>query len=158
MRCRVSVEVPEHLDWAERYDLIVVPSLFSHLPGNTFGRWLASLYRLLSPRGVLAFSVHGHRLVKDEPPVDGLVFKAVSEATGRMRPEEYGTSFVTEGYVADSIQRATGECRYQRIERGLWDHPDLYLVAGPEQSHPDGFHFLRPVAGTSIGWTASVTP
>ena len=96
---------------------------------------------------MLAFSVHGHHLAKDEPPVDGLVFKAVSEATGRLRPEEYGTSFVTEGYVADSIQRATGECRYQRIERGLWDHQDLYLVAGPEQSHPDGFHFLRPVAG-----------
>ena len=49
VRCRLSVEVPEHLDWAERYDLIVVPSLFSHLPGNTFGRWLASLYRLLQP-------------------------------------------------------------------------------------------------------------
>ena len=147
VRCRLSVEVPEQLHWAERYDLIVVPSLFSHLPGDCFGRWLASLYRLLSPRGVLAFSVHGDHLVKGEPATDGLVFKPVSEATGRLHPEQYGTSFVTERYVADSICRATGDRRYQRIERGFWDHQDLYVVAGPQRSHPAGFCFLRPVAG-----------
>lgn len=121
---KVSVAEPEQLAWTERFGLIVIPSLFSHLPDATFGRWVAALYRLLLPDGVLVFSVHGDHL-PDAGDVDGIRFIAVSETRGRLDPGDYGTAYVTEAYVAARIAELPGRPPLARVERGFWDHQDL---------------------------------
>ncbi len=103
-----SAAEPEAIDWPQRFDLIVVPSLFSHLPDSSFARWIGALYGLLAPRGVLAFSAHGDHVVGDGSAVDGILYRPVSEATGRLAVDQYGTSYVTEAYVAEQIAVAIG--------------------------------------------------
>ena len=142
-----SAAEPEAIDWPQRFDLIVVPSLFSHLPDSSFARWIGALYGLLAPRGVLAFSAHGDHVVGDGSAVDGILYRPVSEAAGRLAVDQYGTSYVTEAYVAEQIAVAIGSDRYGRVERGFWDYQDLYLVAGAEQRDPAEFSYVRPIRG-----------
>jgi SAM-dependent methyltransferase len=167
---KLSAAEPEQLRWDESYDLVVVPSLFSHLPDRTFARWLGFLHGLLNDRGVLAFSVHGEEL---EPGGDfsaGIVYRPINEAAGRLDPEEYGSATVTEDYVADRIETATGSRRYARVERGFWDFQDVYLLTGPEQRDPGSFRYVPPISGhadtvklsrTAVevtGWARAVEP
>jgi SAM-dependent methyltransferase len=167
---KLSHAEPESLQWAERYDFIIVPSLFSHLPDATFSRWLKTLHGLLTDRGVLAFSVHDEHLVPDADLSDGISFTAFSEALGRLDPEQYGTSYVTEGYVADQVEAATGQRRYGRIRRGFWDDQDVYLTTGPAQRQPQDFRYQPPIMGhvdaveaadgavTVSGWARALQP
>jgi SAM-dependent methyltransferase len=144
---KLSATEPESLQWSERYDLIIVPSLFSHLPDATFSRWLTTLHGLLTDRGVLAFSVHDEHLVPDIDMSSGINFTAFSEALGRLDAEQYGTTYVTEGYVGDQVEAAAGERRYGRVPRGFWDHQDLYLMTGAAQRSPAAFAYERPIMG-----------
>ena len=52
----------EDLDHEGRYDVILVASLFSHLPRREWEAWLAKLFGLLTERGVLVFSTQGTSL------------------------------------------------------------------------------------------------
>lgn len=144
---KVSVADPTELVWDERFDLIIVPSLFSHLPDATFGGWLKALHGLLTDRGVLAFSVHDASLTPGLDMATGIHFSAFSEASGRLDTEQYGTTHVTEDYIAEQVRRFTGQARYGRIPRGFWDHQDVYLTAGPTQKDPADFAFVTPVMG-----------
>ena len=144
---KLSASRPEDLRWDERFDLIVVPSLFSHLPHATFARWIAFLFGLLTDRGVLAFSVHDAALRTDAPHETGIVFIEQSEAAGRLDTREYGSTYVSEDYVAAQIETATGARGYGRIPRGFWDHQDVYLVTGPAQRDPASFEYRRPITG-----------
>ncbi|HEY9785911.1 MAG TPA: class I SAM-dependent methyltransferase, partial [Candidatus Obscuribacterales bacterium] len=55
----VSPEKPHDLSISQRFDVIAVFSLFSHLPEETFNAWLEKLIGLLKPAGVLLFTTHG---------------------------------------------------------------------------------------------------
>ena len=54
----VSTIRPEDFACAERFDAILVTSLFTHLPDERFVAWLRVLLGLLAPGGMLAFSAH----------------------------------------------------------------------------------------------------
>jgi hypothetical protein len=94
----------------------------------------------------------------------------MNEAPGRLDPEEYGSATVTEGYVADQIEKATGARRYARVVRGFWDFQDVYLLTGPAQREPATFEFVPPISGhvdalrlsrTSVelsGWAQATEP
>lgn len=150
---KLSDAEPERLCWDERYDLIIVPSLFSHLPDATFSRWLRFLHGLLTERGVLAFSVHDAHLLPDRDLhrdgqwAGGILFSAHSEAASRLDTKQYGTSFVTEAYVADQIETATGARSYGRVPRGFWDFQDVYLTSGPRQHDPSSLRCEPPIMG-----------
>ena len=133
----VSVPVPTDFTCRQRFDFIFVASLFSHLPEPTFLGWLRRLYELLDEDGVLVFSVH------DEPgappgmavPRSGILFLAQSES-GSLDKQQYGSSWVTEAFVARSIAKATNSSSYIRIPRGLCHHQDLYVVTKGRTSDP----------------------
>ena len=144
---KLSASRPEDLHWDERFDLIVVPSLFSHLPDATFARWLAFLVGLLTDRGVLAFSVHDAELSGNAPDGSGIVFHEQSAIAGRLDTREYGSTYVTEGYVGTQIETATGARRYGRVRRGFWEHQDVYLLTGPAQRDPASFRYRRSILG-----------
>lgn len=59
----VSTADPADFRCDERFDAILVSSLFSHLPARTFLAWLRLLWSLLSPGGILVFSVHDEALL-----------------------------------------------------------------------------------------------
>ena len=145
---RVSVHNPSDLDWNERFDFIVVPSLFSHLPESTFAGWIAALYRLLTDDGILVFSVHGDHLQGPDAkmPESGILFHHQSESA-TLDKSEYGSSFVTEAFVREQIRRATGHSVYSRTKRGFWKHQDFYLVAKSHTADVTTFRYNHGVTG-----------
>jgi SAM-dependent methyltransferase len=126
----VSTTDPAAFPLPDRFDLIFVSSLFSHLPQERFEGWLQALFQRLRPSGVLAFSVNGMDRMQDAA-VDassGFVFQAESE-TRRLSGSEYGTAYVSEMRVRELAGRASGgEGRIWAAPRGLAGWQDLYLL------------------------------
>jgi SAM-dependent methyltransferase len=121
---------PEELAVEGRFDAVVAASLFSHLPPPTFEPWLARLWSLVAPGGLLAFSVHDEAVMLPgrAMPAAGIYFEEVSESPSLDR-RDYGSTWVRESYVAAALGRvAGGRASYRRLPRGLWHHQDLYAV------------------------------
>lgn len=169
VRGLLSSSEPETLDWAERFDFVWVGSLFTHLPEATFGRWLAALARLLEPAGVLAFTVHDARLV---PPghrlENGILFLPESESRA-IDPEQYGSTWVSEAFVASALEQAAPALDYRVIPRGVCRHQDLYVVADPNRVDLDSLsvdpgprallehcRFVEPGVLEVSGWACHV--
>jgi SAM-dependent methyltransferase len=145
----VSAPSPADFAPAERFDAILVSSLFSHLPEETFHPWLARLRGLLAPGGMLILSVHDWSLLWPEREVSpsGILFEAISES-GSLEKSQYGTCWVTEDFVRRAIARSAPEMAAHRIPRGFCNFQDLYvLVDEPEvdfsgltlRALPEGF-------------------
>lgn len=130
----VSTPLPEELDCNESFDVIVVSSLFTHLPAATFEPWLKRLGSLLTPSGLLMFSVHDERLLGQsaELPGSGILFHEISESA-RLPKEQYGTAWVSEDFVREAVRNVFGECSIQRVPRGFASYQDLYVVV-PDRS------------------------
>jgi SAM-dependent methyltransferase len=126
-----SAENPDDYREPRRFQLVLVSSLFSHLPATTFGRWLGRLYDRLADDGVLIFSVHDHAAYPGDVRLDerGFAFFATSESA-TLDAAQYGTAVVNERFVAEAIRaHCPGAGEPARIQRGLWEFQDLYLVA-----------------------------
>ena len=122
---------PSRFDPGEKFDFIWVASLFSHLPAPLFDAWLSKLSDLLSPDGVVCFSVHDETLLptRTSMPPTGIHFRSRSEST-KLGRDAYGATYVTEAYVAAAVGRTFGEAHpYFRLKRGLAYQQDLYIVA-----------------------------
>lgn len=132
VRALASTATPEEFDPGTRFDLIWVASLFSHLPPGLFQRWLERLAGLLSPDGVMLFTVHDEALLPDSMtmPESGVLFIDGSENRD-LSTEIYGTTFVTEDYVRDAIGAALGpDYPFVRLPRLIAYEQDAYLVGG----------------------------
>jgi SAM-dependent methyltransferase len=136
----VSTTDPAAFPIEDRFDLVFVSSLFSHLPEKRFEGWLEALFRRVRPSGVLAFSVCGMHMIPD-PAADassGFVFHPESE-TQRLSASEYGTAYASEMRVRELAGRASGEeGRLWVVPRGLAGSQDLYLlVRRPHSDVPE---------------------
>jgi SAM-dependent methyltransferase len=126
----VSTLRPEELSCRERFDAILVTSLFTHLPRERFVDWLRVLLGLLAPGGLLVFTVHSSEVLPPgiEMPGDGFYFQENSES-GSLATSDYGSTWVTAGFVRSAVESAAGPgVSLHRIERGLCDFQDLYLA------------------------------
>lgn len=126
---------PDQFQPGRKFRFIFVASLFSHLPRERFDQWLRRLWELLEPDGVLAFSVLDRSTSWMRLPytADGFTYHPEISEIEMLPGNEYGSSIVTEHFVAEAIERATGgKGRFQLIPRGLW-HQDLYLVRRGEE-------------------------
>jgi len=115
----------------ERFDLVWVASLFTHLPEPLFSGWLHKLYSLLSPRGVLCFSARDASLLSaaEKMPESGFLYQQISENSG-LSAQIYGTTYVTEQYVSAALRAAIGpEACFCRLPRALAMEQDLYCVS-----------------------------
>ena len=122
---------PAHFELGRRFDFIWVASLFSHLPEPLFHAWLARLVALLTPRGVLCFSVRDASLLPDASalPASGLAYARESE-NADLATDIYGTAYASEAFVHDALRAATGDARpYVRLPRALANEQDLYVAA-----------------------------
>jgi SAM-dependent methyltransferase len=145
---RVSVHEPADLDWPERFDMIVVPSLFSHLPERTFAGWIKALHSLLREDGILVFSVHGDNVLSPESRISesGILFLLESE-NDVLDKEEYGLTYVTEAFVRDQIRKATGSDTYSLTRRGFCKHQDFYILSKGTKVDLSSFRYDRGLMG-----------
>ena len=126
----VSAIRPEDFVRAERFDAILVTSLFTHLPEERFVAWLRTLLGLLNPGGLLAFSAHSPEVLPAgaEMPAGGFLFVPTSES-GSLDTRDYGSTWVTGDFVRAALDRAMGrESSLHHIERALCNFQDLYLA------------------------------
>jgi len=127
----VSFAEPERFATSEKFDLIWVASLFSHLPRHLFNAWLERLSSFLTPSGVLCFSVHDERMLSDaiSLPESGFYYVEQSE-DANLDVSIYGTTYVSEGFVADAVAAIDDSAfACHRIAKGLANEQDLYIVA-----------------------------
>ena len=125
---RASCTDPAAFDVGSGFDLILVSSLFSHLPRQRFGQWLETLYSALSPRGLLVFSTHGPGVVPEIPKdPSGFTFVPQSESLG-LEAAEYGSTFVSQDMVTQ-IAREHGIAHLSFAERDLWMIQDLHVAS-----------------------------
>jgi SAM-dependent methyltransferase len=129
----ISTADPADFQCEERFDAILVSSLFSHLPEATFLAWLRRLWGLLAPGGALVFSVHDEALLprdhagRAELAAHGLYFEEESES-GSLSKAQYGTAWVTEDYVRRVLAQVAPEASVARYPRGFANLQDLYVV------------------------------
>jgi SAM-dependent methyltransferase len=138
----VSAVRPEDFRCAERFDAILVTSLFTHLPAERFVAWLRVLLGLLTPRGLLAFSTHSPAVLPHgvEMPASGIVFEERSESDS-LDTSDYGSTWVTEAFVREALARAAGTASLHRLDRGLCNFQDLYLAVPEPDADFSGFRF-----------------
>jgi len=123
---------PEDFEPGERFDLIWVASLFSHLPPGLFQRWLQRLAELLSRQGVMLFTVHDQALLPAdmEMPDSGILYIEGSE-NADLDTGIYGTTFVTEDYVRAAVSDVLGDRHpCMRLPRLINYEQDAYGIGG----------------------------
>ncbi|MGH9102966.1 MAG: class I SAM-dependent methyltransferase, partial [Acidimicrobiales bacterium] len=120
VRAHLSCTAPEDFGCEAGFDYVFVCSLFSHLPERTFGPWLARLFDLLTPDGLLAFSVHGETVMQPgwTMPAEGILYMRTTEVPS-LDLEDYGATVVTEEFVARALREHLGVSAYRRFARGL---------------------------------------
>ena len=137
---------PAGFNPAQRFDFIWVASLFSHLPEPLFRAWVGKLHSLLSPRGVLCFSVHDECLLPAGSPLPpgGIHFVPHSE-NADLDTCTYGTTYVGESFVSRAIGESVQQPDhpYFRIPRGLANEQDLYVVPANATTDLSGLSGFR---------------
>ena len=126
----LSTGKPENYLIDRKFDCILANSFFSHMPERTFTNWLQNLYDLLTPNGILMFSVHDQCLLPPhiEMPANGILFSPQSESQS-LDKEEYGTTYVTEKFVREIVEKVSGGKAFvHRIKKGICRFQDLYVV------------------------------
>jgi 2-polyprenyl-3-methyl-5-hydroxy-6-metoxy-1,4-benzoquinol methylase len=129
----VSTVHPTDYSVQQKFDCILACSFFSHIPEKTFTLWMKTLYNLITPAGILMFSVHDRDLLPSESKIqsDELLFIPQSESQS-LDVYEYGTSYVGEEFVTQAVKNISeGEAICYRISQGICRYQDLYLVAKP---------------------------
>lgn len=124
---------PGSLEFPERYEVVFVLSLFTHLPVADWGEWLRALDAAVAPGGVLLLSFHNEAVAADfgiEFAPDGTFFAASSESP-TLDPERYGTTFTTRAVVEREIAAALGRGPdfYQPL--AFWVGQDAVAVRKP---------------------------
>jgi SAM-dependent methyltransferase len=144
----VSTLKPEDYHDKRRYDYIFVASLFSHLPEDSFIGWLRRLYDLLTPEGILVFSVHDTAIVPAHLKSGDkeIVFAAESESR-TLDKNTYGTTYVSETFVRDVIAKVTGKTVYHRKKRVLWSFQDVYVISKDERVDFTGLDISQGPSG-----------
>jgi SAM-dependent methyltransferase len=129
VRTVLSTERPSDFVCHTEFDFIWAASLFTHLPEHLFRGWLQKLSELLTPDGVLCFSVRAPAILPAGKviPETGILFEAESE-TDDLSTEIYGTTYVTEGYMHSVLQGLPG-MSLLRMPRMLANEQDIYVFS-----------------------------
>ena len=140
----VSATDPDDLGIEGGYDFIFVLSLFSHLPKVPFERWLAKLYDLLAPGGVLMFTTHGEFTIRKNVEHYTLNFDAETGFGYRtesdqqdLSSDDYGTTVVTMPFVYNTAARCVPDAEILSFRSGAWFQlQDEWLLRKPPVAAP----------------------
>jgi SAM-dependent methyltransferase len=125
-----STAAPEALSIADEFDVVLVLSLFSHLPESTWRAWLRKLYSAVAPGGVLVMTTHGDEAARksgvDWGPA-GYAFFAASESQA-LHGAQYGTTFTSANYVQQAIAAAAAGATVTHIPTAFWSYQDAWVL------------------------------
>ncbi len=143
---QVSATEPRDYHDENRYDCILVCSLFSHLPERTFQLWLERLLSLLTEDGVLIFTVHDEAVGPSTSKTPGPNIQFIPESESRSLDKNvYGTTFVNEEFCQQAIRKAAhGSVHYARLPKALWRFQDIYAVS---HGNEERLKSLKPERG-----------
>lgn len=125
---------PDELTIPEKYDVIFVLSLFSHLPSTVWSAWFKVLHAALKPDGLLIFSTHGEKCaalegVQLDP--QGYQFFPSSESTA-LDGAIYGSTFASMAYVKNAVSQALGaSVKIEATPNHFWGNQDAIKVSAP---------------------------
>jgi SAM-dependent methyltransferase len=128
----LSTTAPEDLRPGGEFDVVFALSFFSHMPRQTFGRWMRALASVLRPGGHLIFTTHGavshaKHLRQMKLEEDGFSFLPASEQHD-LNTADYGTTLSHTQFVLPHIL-ALEEFSLRFFQEGFWwDHQDVYIV------------------------------
>lgn len=131
-----SSRSPAEIRFPQRYDLVFVLSMFTHLPPEQWTPWLTTLAAAVKPGGLLVFTVHNEDFAREEGVslgVDGTHFIPTSESPS-VDGSVYGTTFTTRAYVEAAVARALGGPPLAYAERAFWLGQDAVVVELPAAS------------------------
>ena len=147
-RC-YSSEDPEELAFEEKFDVIWVGSLFTHLDRSATRRWTRVLCDALSPKGILVATLHGRASVsihERHPYIDagrwaqilrgyedsGYGFASYQPATLKLNLDRpFGVSLSRPSSIMRDIEDVSGVRILMYRERSWADHQDLLVVGKP---------------------------
>ncbi len=144
----LSTPVPEDLECPRRFDAVVVSSLFTHLPEATFRRWLTRLWSLVSPGGLLAFSVHGEHLLPPGAALSERGIHFIPQSESRLLETDlYGSTWVNEAFVRETLAAAAPGASAALFPRGLAHFQDLWIVVDEPAVDFSGLDLRPPLEG-----------
>ena len=133
-----STSAADELVHDGRYDVIVVVSLFSHLPLAQWGPWLRRLGELLEEDGVLVFStlgMHAFEVNVAEAErglfrrvTEGFFYNEANETRGRLSADHYGTAYVDEAFVSNAAAERFPGRLVALCPQALNGLQDVYLL------------------------------
>lgn len=118
----------------EKFEVIFVGSLFSHLNRELYKNWLVQLMAMAEPEGLLIFSVHDISLYPGETTEDHIYVEDNEDAPFLFvenkitSKDKYGTSFASEKYIGDLLKSINPTARYIRYPKGFGGLQDVYVV------------------------------
>lgn len=147
-----STTRPEDLVAPRQYQLIFVLSLFSHLPKSTWARWLAKLYDMLEPDGILVVTTHGEKCARmaglDLSQGDGFIFFADSESTA-LDGEEYGATFTSTAFVRQVVAAHLPGARVTEFPAHFWGNQDGFAIQKSRSQPGAGDPELEALVGSA---------
>ena len=124
---------PERVSFPERYDLVFVLSLFTHLPVEGWRPWLQALAGAVKPGGLLLLSFHNEPAAAEfgvEFDETGIFFQADSESSA-LEGAQYGTTLTTRSVVEREVENALEMPILFYQERAFWVGQDAVIVRIP---------------------------
>jgi hypothetical protein len=122
---------PTDLD-VGKYDVIIALSFFSHMPEDTFRRWLIALSEALTKGGALVFTTRGEVSHRNSPAgvvldkQSGFGFRPISEQHD-LDKAQYGLTVSFIRFVEAAVRDCV-DMRLAVFREGIWwNHQDMYV-------------------------------
>lgn len=126
----LSTHSPESIVFPEKYELVFVLSMFTHLPPAIWQRWLRALASAVRPGGTLVFSVCNETAGRELGLVfdgDGTRFIASSESPS-LDAEVYGTTFTTRRFVEEQVEQVFARSVSHYFPYAFWGGQDAVVI------------------------------
>ncbi|MEE4639003.1 MAG: class I SAM-dependent methyltransferase [Wenzhouxiangella sp.] len=121
---------PAQVHFPDRYELVFVLSLFTHLPVASWRAWLQTLAEAVKPGGLLLLSFHNEQAAAEfgvSFDDSGIFFQASSESP-TLNARQYGTTLTTRKIIESEIAAALETPIALYRERAFWVGQDAVAI------------------------------
>jgi SAM-dependent methyltransferase len=125
-----STMSPDQLRFPDRYELVFVLSLFTHLPVSAWRGWLQTLATAVQPGGLLLLSFHNEQAAAEfgvSFDDSGIFFQSSSESP-TLDANQYGTTLTTRKVIESEITAALDTPIALFRERAFWVGQDAVAI------------------------------